>query len=251
MTMRFVIFLLVILDVNVESLQNLVPTWKGFPRASQQRGGPAIEEDLVQAIASGAAAESDIMSLVSQLESLPSISQPAIAPEIYGRWKLLYTTSPNTSSPIQRTATSSSSKFPIYQDILVEDEQLVVNQVIEFSDSNLLTVNALASTAAYPLPELTERRSTGKVLGLNVLGVSLVGEEAQPREDRPDSRIDFVFDAGYFALGTTTIPYPVPFRLPILRDWVKGWIDVTYLSSTLRISRGNKGSLFVLVKANE
>lgn len=40
------------------------------------------------------------------------------------------------------------------------------------------------------------------------------------------------------------IPYPVPFKL--LGDEAKGWLDTTYLSSTIRISRGNKGTTFVL-----
>ena len=109
-------------------------------------------------------------------------------------------------------------------------------------------MDALASTSQYPLPELTERKSTGKILGLNILGVSLVGEEALPDPDRPDSRIDFVFDEGNFNFNGLIIPYPVPFRLPILRDTVKGWIDITYLSDRLRISRGNKGTTFILVK---
>ena len=44
------------------------------------------------------------------------------------------------------------------------------------------------------------------------------------------------------------IPYPVPFKL--LQDESKGWLDTTYLSpdGTFRLSRGNKGTLFVLTK---
>ena len=92
---------------------------------------------------------------------------------------------------------------------------------------------------------------------MNILGVSLVGKEAEPNPNRPNSRIDFVFDNGSFDFGgMVQIPYPVPFRLPIMRDLVKGWIDITYMSNSesnsnrgiLRISRGNKGSTFVLVK---
>ena len=76
----------------------------------------------------------------------------------------------------------------------------------------------------------------------------LVGEDARP--DNPNARIDFVFDEGNFDLfnGKLKVPYPVPFRLPILRDAVKGWIDITWLSDRVRISRGNKGTTFVLLK---
>ena len=59
-------------------------------------------------------------------------------------------------------------------------------------------------------------------------------------------RIDFAFDLAYFEFKAIPfrIPYPVPFKL--LGDEAKGWLDTTYLSETLRISRGNKGTTFVL-----
>ncbi|CAN0377154.1 unnamed protein product [Phaeothamnion confervicola] len=67
----------------------------------------------------------------------------------------------------------------------------------------------------------------------------------QPTQD-PAARIDFQFDDAAFELNALPfkVPYPVPFRL--LGDEVKGWIDITYLSPALRLSRGNKGTLFVL-----
>jgi hypothetical protein len=36
----------------------------------------------------------------------------------------------------------------------------------------------------------------------------------------------------------------VPFRL--LGNEAKGWLDTTYLSERLRVSRGNKGTTFIL-----
>jgi hypothetical protein len=49
--------------------------------------------------------------------------------------------------------------------------------------------------------------------------------------------------------GTLSLPYPVPFDL--LGDNAKGWLQTDYLSPSLRLSRGNKGSLFVLVPESE
>lgn len=254
---RLRVVILLISSVSGSSaLQNLFPKFE-FPSIAsngpKRAATPAsrIEGDLIAAIQDRGSRlfNSDrISDLISQLEASPSIPEPAIADQVYGRWRLIYTTNTDTSSPIQRKAVDSQA-FPIYQDIVVEDNQLMVKQVVQFSDKAYLTVDALASTAAYPLAELTDRKSSGKVFGINVLGVSLVGEEALPDPSRPNSRIDFVFDEGYFdVFGSVKVPYPVPFRLPLLRDWVKGWIDITFLSDKLRISRGNKGTTFVLVK---
>mmetsp|Transcript_25783 Transcript_25783/g.54804 ORF Transcript_25783/g.54804 Transcript_25783/m.54804 type:complete len:276 (-) Transcript_25783:2754-3581(-) len=203
----------------------------------------------------------EIASLVSQLEAAGSpIPRPAIAPQVYGRWRLLQTTNADTASPIQRKAVDTT-KFDIFQDIVFaesnaeevessggDNKTLLVRQIVKFSENSELCVDALASTSAYPLPELTEREGTGKILGLNILGVSMVGEEAAEDPDKPDSRIRFVFDEGKFDFGSFTLPYPVPFRNPLFRDAVKGWIDITYLSDRIRISRGNKGTTFVLRK---
>lgn len=214
-----------------------------------------MEDNILQAIqdqGSRLANSEDISRLVLELEeSSPSLSipEPAIAPEVFGRWRLVYTTNAETGSPIQRKAVNSQ-QFPIYQDIELNPEtgQLEVNQIVQFSEKAELKVVALASTAAYPLAELTERKSTGKIFGLNLLGVSLVGDEAKTDPRRPNSRIDFVFDSGAFDFVSFQVPYPVPFRLPMFREAVKGWIDVTYLSDRFRISRGNKGTTFILVK---
>lgn len=149
----------------------------------------------------------------------------------------------------------------------------------------------MASTAARPIPGFVPRRGDGRILGLNIFGIS---KTEVPASD-PDARIDFQFvDAGFdLSVLPFRLPYPVPFRL--LGDEVKGWIEVsdmesgwisvvtsplrrsalstrhapthiqrinqsihphhpvdntqvTYLSPRLRISRGNKGTIFVLEK---
>jgi hypothetical protein len=219
-----------------------------------------LEDKLIETINSNEARlgnSNGINSIVEELEqSGYGITQPAISKEVKGRWRLLHTNNADTASPIQRKAVDAT-KYNIYQDILVRDTEgdssgrLIVSQVVKFGDSAQLCVDALASTAEYPLEELTERKGTGKILGLNILGVSKVGEEALEDTERPGSRIDFVFDEGNFDFNGFKIPYPVPFRLPIFRDAVKGWIDITYLSDRIRISRGNKGTTFVLMKEEE
>lgn len=79
------------------------------------------------------------------------------------------------------------------------------------------------------------RQGDGRILGLNIFGVS---SSTLPRDE--SERIDFAFKEAQFetrveGLNQLSIPYPVPFTL--LGDEAKGWIDVTYMSSNLRLSR--------------
>eukprot|EP00669_Euglena_mutabilis_P008057 TRINITY_DN3203_c0_g1_i2.p1 TRINITY_DN3203_c0_g1~~TRINITY_DN3203_c0_g1_i2.p1 ORF type:complete len:357 (+),score=33.89 TRINITY_DN3203_c0_g1_i2:602-1672(+) len=63
---------------------------------------------------------------------------------------------------------------------------------------------------------------------------------------KPPKRLDFTFDLAYFLVLGIRIPYPVPFRL--LGSEAQGYLDTEYLSNGLRITRGNKGTTFVLVR---
>lgn len=183
-------------------------------------------------------------SAVAQLESIGGTPAPAASPLIEGRWRLLYTSRPGTASPIQRTFTGVDA-FTVYQEISYDpDSTPKVNNIVDFGPSvGYLKVEAEASTDARPLPNFTPRK--GKGLPFGILGVS-----STTPPSGPDVRIDFRFveAAFYFNSLPFTIPYPVPFRL--LGDECKGWIDTNYLSKDgkFRLSRGNKGTLFVLVK---
>jgi hypothetical protein len=258
------------------AFQSFLKSFPTLPTFNYQRNDSNLkriqtEDQLLQAISQtnqrlDTSNSEIITSLIEELETNAfsssyswSIPQPAISPKVFGRWRLLYTNNADTASPIQRKAVDAS-KYNIYQDItLRSQDQIVVSQVVKFGDSFRLVVDALASTRLYPLEELTDRERDGKILGFNILGVSKIGEEAKEDPNRPDSRIRFVFDEGNFEWNrsntdgikindTWKIPYPVPFRSPLFRDAVKGWIDITYLSDRIRISRGNKGTTFVLVR---
>lgn len=79
----------------------------------------------------------------------------------------------------------------------------------------------------------------------NHSGLLRLSAAASTTPDNPQ-RIDFAFDLAYFESPVLPfrVPYPVPFKL--LGDEAKGWLDTTYLSDDLRISRGNKGTTFIL-----
>ncbi|KAL3751075.1 hypothetical protein ACJRO7_011965 [Eucalyptus globulus] len=158
----------------------------------------------------------DVERAVAVLETLTGVPDPTSSDLIEGRWQLMFTTRPGTASPIQRTFVGVDV-FSVFQEIYLRSNDPRVSNIVVFSEAiGELKVEAAASI------------SDGK-------------------------RILFRFDRAAFSIKFLPfkVPYPVPFRL--LGDEAKGWLDTTYLSESgnLRISRGNKGTTFVLQKLAE
>uniref|UniRef100_M8ARJ7 Putative plastid-lipid-associated protein 12, chloroplastic n=1 Tax=Aegilops tauschii TaxID=37682 RepID=M8ARJ7_AEGTA len=156
----------------------------------------------------------EVESAVQTLEALEGVPDPTNSSLIEGSWKLIFTTRPGTASPIQRTFVGVDS-FSVFQEVYLRTDDPRVVNVVRFSE----TVGELAVQAEATIND-------GK-------------------------RILFRFDRAAFAFKFLPfkVPYPVPFRL--LGDEAKGWLDTTYLSRSgnIRISRGNKGTTFVLQKS--
>ncbi|KAL2940699.1 putative plastid-lipid-associated protein 12 chloroplastic [Bienertia sinuspersici] len=153
---------------------------------------------------------------VQVLEDLKGVPDPTSSSLIEGQWRLMFTTRPGSASPIQRTFVGVDF-FNVIQEVYLQTNDPRVSNIVKFSDAvGELKVEAVASV-------------------------------------RDGKRILFQFDRAAFSLKFLPfkVPYPVPFRL--LGDEAKGWLDTTYLSNSgnLRISRGNKGTTFVLQKEIE
>ncbi|XP_020584060.1 probable plastid-lipid-associated protein 12, chloroplastic isoform X5 [Phalaenopsis equestris] len=153
---------------------------------------------------------------VETLENLKGIPDPTKSNLIEGLWQLMFTTRPGTASPIQKTFVGVNT-FKIFQEVYLRGDDPRVINIVQFSDQiGELKVEAAASV-------------------------------------KDGKRILFQFDRAAFSFKILPckIPYPVPFRL--LGDEAKGWLDTTYLSTSgiIRISRGSKGTTFVLQKKPE
>ena len=90
---------------------------------------------------------------INLLENEKSIANPTSSPVLDGCWKLLYTSSPGTNSPIQRTFTSFDG-VSVYQIVntvntknsFLPDSLPDVSNTVCFGESTRLRVTALAST---------------------------------------------------------------------------------------------------------
>ncbi|ERN17088.1 hypothetical protein AMTRI_Chr09g33530 [Amborella trichopoda] len=158
----------------------------------------------------------DVDQAVQVLEKSEGVRDPTSSSLIEGCWQLIFTTRPGTASPIQRTFVGVDT-FSIFQEVYLRTDDPRVCNIVKFSDSvGELKVEAAASV-------------------------------------KDGKRILFQFDRAAFSFKFLPfkVPYPVPFRL--LGDEAKGWLDTTYLSHSgnIRISRGNKGTTFVLQKKIE
>ncbi|XP_057826845.2 probable plastid-lipid-associated protein 12, chloroplastic isoform X2 [Cryptomeria japonica] len=159
----------------------------------------------------------DVEQAIKALESAAGVLDPTSSSLIEGRWQLIFTTRPGSASPIQRTFVGVDA-FTVFQEIQLRDtDDPRVSNIVRFSDA---------------------------IGELKVEAAALIENE---------KRILFKFDKAAFSFKFLPfkVPYPVPFRL--LGDEAKGWLDTTYLSHTgnIRISRGNKGTTFVLQKKIE
>ncbi|KAB1227938.1 putative plastid-lipid-associated protein 12, chloroplastic [Morella rubra] len=211
-------------DSNCRSRRNVVVNASNLADEQQQVSFTGPENQLIEALLGiqgrGRSASpqqlNDVERAVQVLEGLGGVPDPTNSSLIEGQWQLIFTTRPQTASPIQRTFVGVDV-FRVFQEVYLRTNDPRVSNIIRFSDSiGELKVEAAASV-------------------------------------KDGKRILFRFDQAAFTFKFLPfkVPYPVPFKL--LGDEAKGWLDTTYLSHSgdLRISRGNKGTTFVLQKKTE
>mmetsp|Transcript_15217 Transcript_15217/g.46145 ORF Transcript_15217/g.46145 Transcript_15217/m.46145 type:complete len:243 (+) Transcript_15217:31-759(+) len=161
----------------------------------------------------------------------PKTETPTAA-DLTGRWTLLYATKSrfDARSPLGRRVDGTAPGF----------EALFASEQAEASSSPIQRL-LLSSLEAVTVQQTVDLAG-GRVDQLVSLGDVALRLSAAAAFDA--GRINFTFDLAYFQLGPVRVPYPVPFRL--LGDEAKGWLDTPYVSDTLRVSKGNKGTTFIL-----
>uniref|UniRef100_A0A7S1NIU2 Plastid lipid-associated protein/fibrillin conserved domain-containing protein n=1 Tax=Eutreptiella gymnastica TaxID=73025 RepID=A0A7S1NIU2_9EUGL len=174
--------------------------------------------------------------VVNELVALNPTTATAKSELLLGRWRLLTTFKPGVGdvdffspeswrkyiwekgpSPVQALVLGSGDTSNVFQTLQDPSQPDAVWQnTIEFGAGNRLTIEAALE------------------------GI------------RDDDSFFYRFNSGFFELSDgKKYPYPVPFGLleTVRPGQTKGWFETTYLDEDIRVSVGNKGSVFVLQRA--
>ena len=186
------------------------------------------------------AQSSEVHRLATQLEEGFDAADTNDSPLLPGRWRVLYQGKPGGE-------TTDFCSVESWKKYLSGDGPSPIQNLVSGSGS---------ISRLYQIVQLAADRSSGRIL--NVVDASpaaVVAIEAKLEDDgATPNRLGFRFSGGSVLLrtlwgATLQLPYPVPFEL--LGDNAKGWLQTDYLTPSLRLSRGNKGSLFVLAPEPE
>lgn len=245
----FALFLLPLLPFS----NAFQPTYSSMVRWSSPKSltaiadAASIENDVLSVLGDGkiSLSDEDESRLNQALAAAKARPTPAPFEPLIGNWELLYTTKSNfdVANPLgkrsdgsapgleqifsslngDRAATADSSSSPI-QRLVTGLESVRIYQNIELDDRGKGRVDQLVKGPG----------------GTTVLRLS-ASATYQPVLDR----ISFMFDLAYFVgpFGVR-IPYPVPFKL--LGDEAAGYLDTKFVSEKVRVSKGNKGTSFIL-----
>ncbi|MGD1699955.1 MAG: fibrillin [Okeania sp. SIO2F4] len=169
--------------------------------------------------------QKEILAAIAQLEDYNPNLRPLEAKELLnGNWRLLYT----TSQELLRIDNFPFLKLgDIYQCIRVEDT--AIYNIAEVY--GLPFLEGIVSVVAQ-FEVVSEKRVNVK-FNRSILGLqSLIGYQS------PNKLIAEIESGKKF----TAVDFDIQNREQ------QGWLDITYLDEDLRIGRGNKGSVFVLIK---
>ena len=191
----------------------------------------------------------EILRAVGELEQNCPTRDEDVLPELAGNWELLWTTQ-DQSRPESRRLGSFINPF--------ENQSYSNNPEGETARSNpflprpiqdrLEKLGLVTRTASIQSTQVVDLK---KQMATNIVAFGLVSARQRAsvtvnvafRPNRDDRRrIDVKFESCRFKLPGT--PFDVKFPLGLAGPI--GWLRTTYIDDNLRITRGHKGSVFVL-----
>ncbi len=166
----------------------------------------------------------DLHTMIAELEAQTTTPNPLDSPLLMGDWRLLYTTSQGILG-LDRIPLTDLGE--VYQAIRGDRVYNIAETKSLVGIEGIVAVAARYEVCSTTRVQVKFERS---ILGLrSVMGYRSATEFI----DQLEAKVKF-----------WAIDVPIPAR----EGSGGGWLEVTYLDETLRISRGNQGSIFVLVK---
>ena len=168
----------------------------------------------------------DILTKIARLETCNPTPNPLSAADLLnGNWQLLYTTSSELLG-IDRFPLCSLGN--IYQCVRVEQQRIYNLAEVQSVLGGLVSVTAI-------FEPVSEKR-------VNVrFDRAIFGLQSTLAYQNPNQFIEAMQQTDKFNWLKG-----IDFTISSNRD--PGWLEITYLDSTMRIGRGNQGSVFVLRK---
>ena len=167
----------------------------------------------------------ELHQLITNIETQSPALNPLDSPLLIGDWRLIYTTSRGILG-LDRIPLTDLGE--VYQAIRGDRVYNVAETKSFLGIEGVVAVAARYVRSGEARVDVTFQRS---ILGLqSIMGYRSVTAFIDQLEAK--SRV-------------LAIDIPIPAREGGV---AQGWLEVTYLDETLRISRGNEGSIFVLVK---
>mmetsp|Transcript_11134 Transcript_11134/g.24002 ORF Transcript_11134/g.24002 Transcript_11134/m.24002 type:complete len:278 (+) Transcript_11134:54-887(+) len=195
--------------------------------------------------------------LVDQLSELNPTPDPATSPLINGRWALLYTVSQSSlPRPARSSPPASGSDSPLEAASPIQAASDLAYQffyrylpVIAGSATGVRGNSTPAvkskgnfqvfDTAAGRVDNESRFSVAGRECLIRVVGTA---EAVQPGAGQRATRLRAVFKDGELligdGIGRTRVPIPLGWISPV------GYVDTLYLDEELRVSKGDKGSIF-------
>ncbi|KAH7445492.1 hypothetical protein KP509_01G011500 [Ceratopteris richardii] len=170
-----------------------------------------------------------IFEMIMELENLNPAENPVNSPYLSGYWSLLYT------APVDEI---KSDKYAGTQEgpFLARVKPLAFGSVRQTRSSQVIDVER---GIAKNIADFT-------FLGRN--GTLTIQGKASPSQvvGKERVRLDVTFDSFSVKIGDWTFP-------TISLQWInpQGWVDTTFLDQDMRVGRGDKGSVFVSVRAKK
>lgn len=210
-----------------------------------------------------APARGAVIALVEQLEAMNPTEDPATREDLLtADWSLLWTGAATLAedeerrkkegvgaivSPSARVADedADAEAKPLGRTLsTIGDSEDKASKPFAKTTSNMQVIDAYNGL-------VSNQASLDVFWGLVPLHIAIRGR-CQRSEERPTTRLDVFFDDVSFSVGPLKESAAKLFTIPL--GWAnggrgpEGWVEVTYVDETLRLGRGDKGSVFVTAR---